>query len=302
MRIAVAATPSVALPTLEALLNSPHQLVFVITQPDRVAGRGKQMTATPVAQWATSNNIPVLKPQNPSELGEISTSVDCVITVGYGVLLPEEIINIPLHGYLNLHFSLLPKWRGAAPVQRSIQAGDQETGVTVFRLDRGMDTGPIYIQKSFKIPENFRSAELFQSLSSLGAGAVLETLKVIESGALPIIQSELDASLAPKISKIDALISWESSAEEILRNIKAFFPSPVAWTNFRGEVLRIESAGSSVVEGLKPGELKISDGQLHVGTGKGAIELHQLVPAGKKSTDVKAWLNGARIQASEYFE
>lgn len=302
MRIAVAATPHVAIPTLEAILNSEHQLISVITQPDRMAGRGQEMKATPVAEWAASKNIPLLKPLDSSELREVSASVDCVVTVGYGVLLPEAIINIPLHGFLNLHFSLLPRWRGAAPVQRSIQAGDQETGVTVFKLDRGMDTGPIYVQKNFHIPQDFRSAELFQSLSVLGAQAVLETLNEIRDGVSPREQNDLDASVAPKISKADALISWAKSGDEILRNLKAFYPSPVAWTQFRGEVLRIESARNSTIEGLKPGQLHISDGGLHIGTGTTALQLLQVVPAGKKSTDVKAWLNGARIQAGEYFE
>lgn len=301
MRLAVAATPSVAIPTLDAISKSEHQLAAVITQPDRAAGRGKELRATPVADWAHAKQIPILKPAEPSDLREISESVDCVVTVGYGVILPEAIINLPKYGYINLHFSLLPKWRGAAPVQRAIQAGDSQTGVTVFKLDRGMDTGPIYIEKKFSIPENFRSAELFESLSQIGATAVLEALDAIDLGTTPKPQVGLE-SVAPKISKEEARISWLQPSDEILRKIKAFYPAPVAWTNFRGESLRIESAKISSTTDLPSGQLRIIDGELHVGTSEGALEIINIIPAGKKSIDVKSWLNGARIQSGEQFE
>ncbi|CAB4867611.1 unannotated protein [freshwater metagenome] len=302
MRLAVAATPSIAIPTLRALSDSEHDLVAIITQPDRGAGRGKELRQTPVASWAISNEIPLLKPLDSDELIEISESVECVVTVGYGVILPESIINLPKHGYLNLHFSLLPKWRGAAPVQRAIQAGEKETGVSIFKLDRGMDTGPIYLQKKIAIPDEFRSQELFEALSEIGAMAVLETLQGIDEGVKPIPQSENNATIAAKISKEEARIEWNLSSSQIFRNIKAFYPAPIAWTLFRNEVVRIESAKISGMDDLTPGELRVINRGLHVGTQDGALEILTIVPAGKKSIDVGSWLNGARIQGNERFE
>ena len=300
MRIGVAATPLVAIPTLEALSASTHELVAVITQPDRAAGRGKEMRQSEVGKWATSNGIQLIKPNEPSELLEISKAVDCVITVGYGVLLPAEVFNAPRYGYLNLHFSLLPKWRGAAPVQRSIQAGDAVTGVTIFKLDEGMDTGPIYIQKTLSIPADYRSSELFRELSILGASAVLEALVKIDGNEEPIAQTNSGASRAPKISKDDARIDWIRTSDEILRDVRAFFPSPIAWTSFRDETIRIERAVISH-EKLRPGALSASSDSLHVGTGDGSLQIMQLTPAGKKSVDAKSWLNGARISSQDNF-
>ena len=300
MRIAVAATPQVAIPTLDALLTSPHQLIGVITQPDRAAGRGKEFRQSEVGDWAESHEIPLLKPKHPTELIEYSKSLDCVVTVGYGVLLPPEVFNAPKYGYLNLHFSLLPKWRGAAPVQRAIQAGDKESGVTVFKLNEGMDTGPISVQKSFTIPEGFRSAELFTELAKLGATAVLETLTVIESGFNPVAQIDEGVSKAGKISKDDARLDWNRTSIEVLRDIRAFYPSPIAWTNFRGENLRIENAAMSS-EKLTSGAIKVVNGSLFVGTKDGSLEILKLIPAGKKSIDTKSWLNGARITQEDHF-
>ena len=300
MRIAIAATPQVAIPTLEAVKRYEHELVAVITQPDRAAGRGKALRQSEVGDWAIKNRINLIKPNSPTELIDISKSLDCVITVGYGVLLPPEVFEAPKFGYLNLHFSLLPKWRGAAPVQRALQAGDEVTGVTVFKLDKGMDTGPIYTQKTFSIPEDFRSFELFQELSVLGAKAVLETLDKLISGLPAIPQTNVGVSRAQKISKDEARIDWNKTSTEIERDIRAFFPAPIAWTNFRNETLQIERAISSS-QGLVAGSLKAVNGTLHVGTGDGSLEILQLTPSGKGSLSAKSWLNGARITAEDRF-
>ena len=301
MRLAVAATPAVAIPTLEVILKSEHELVAVITQPDRAAGRGKELRESEVGEWAKDRGITLLKPLESKEISGLAKTVDCVLTVGYGVLLPAELISIPKFGFLNLHFSLLPKWRGAAPVQRAIQAGDAVTGVTVFQLDQGMDTGPIYIQKSFDIPDGFRSAELFESLSTLGASAVMEALSMIAGGAKPIPQNPTGSSKANKISKDEAKIDWNRKNIEITRDIRAFFPAPMSWTLFRGEVIRIESAKMSETE-IAPGVLKVEEGRVLVGTGEGSVEVSRVIPAGKKSLDVSAWLNGARLMETDCFE
>ena len=301
MRLAVAATPGVAIPTLDALLNSEHELVAVITQPDRAAGRGKELRESEVGEWAKEHGIALLKPLGSKEIVDLAKTVDCVLTVGYGVLLPAELISIPKFGFLNLHFSLLPKWRGAAPVQRAIQAGEAVSGVSVFQLDQGMDTGPIYIQKSFDIPDGFRSADLFESLSTLGASAVMETLSLIAGGAKPIPQKPSGSSKANKISKEEARIDWNRTNTEIIRDIRAFFPAPMSWTHFRAEVIRIESAQESETR-IAPGFLKVEEGRLLVGTGQGSVEVLRVIPAGKKPLEVSAWLNGARLMETDCFE
>ena len=176
MRLAVAASPEVAIPTLEALLGSSHELVSVISQPDRPAGRGKVLTPTPVSEWALAHQLPLLRPDSKEEIAAAVEDVDCVVTIGYGVLLPESILSIPRYGFLNLHFSLLPRWRGAAPVQRAIEAGDAVTGVTVFQLDAGMDTGPIYVQESYPISAETTAGELLDELSKFGPKLIAETL------------------------------------------------------------------------------------------------------------------------------
>lgn len=301
MRLAVAATPGVAIPTLEAILKSEHDLVAVITQPDRAAGRGKGLRESEVGEWAKARGLTLLKPLESKEMIGLAKTVDSVLTVGYGVLLPEELISIPKFGFLNLHFSLLPKWRGAAPVQRAIQAGDAVSGVTVFELDQGMDTGPIYVQRSFDIPDGFRSADLFESLGTLGASAVMETLSMIAGGAKPTPQNPNGSSKANKISKEEARIDWNRKSIDITRDIRAFFPAPMSWTHFRGEVIRIESAQNSETE-IGPGVLKADEGRLLVGTGEGSVEVLRIIPAGKKSLDASAWLNGARITEIDCFE
>ena len=172
MRIAVAATPSVAIPTLDALLASVHELAFVITKPDAPAGRGRALQSTPVALWAQSKNVQVLKPESSQALGELVGGLDLVITIGYGLLLPPEVLQRTKYGFINLHFSLLPRWRGAAPVQRAIEAGDKITGVTVFALDPGMDTGPIYQSAQIPLSLSDTSTQILDSLANLGVEPV----------------------------------------------------------------------------------------------------------------------------------
>jgi methionyl-tRNA formyltransferase len=181
VQIAVAATPEVALPTLEALLKSEHNLVSVITQPDRPAGRGLSLKESPVAIWAKDRGISVRKPVDQEELKLAVADVDLVITIGFGVIIKAEILDLPKHGFINLHFSLLPKWRGAAPVQRAIEAGDEVTGVTVFKLDKGMDTGPIYRQKEIAMPHQATTQSLLQDLAVVGAPVVLDAISAIEA-------------------------------------------------------------------------------------------------------------------------
>ncbi len=301
MQIAVAATPEVALPTLEALLKSEHDLVSVITQPDRPAGRGLSLKESPVAIWAKDRGISVRKPIDQEELKLAVAGVDLVITIGFGVIIKEEILNLPTHGFINLHFSLLPKWRGAAPVQRAIEAGDEVTGVTVFKLDKGMDTGPIYRQKEIAMPHKATTNSLLQNLAVVGAPVVLDAISAIEAKELPVIQSSVGASRAEKLSKDEARIDWQDASLNIERKIRAFYPAPGAWTTFRDEAIKIESATAGETKAGLPGEISLEGKDLYISTSEGSLQILKVKPAGKASMDAISWINGARIEQHERF-
>jgi methionyl-tRNA formyltransferase len=301
VQIAVAATPEVALPTLEALLKSEHDLVSVITQPDRPAGRGLSLKESPVAIWAKDRGISVRKPVDQEELKLAVSDMDLVITIGFGVIIKEEILNLPTHGFINLHFSLLPRWRGAAPVQRAIEAGDEVTGVTVFKLDKGMDTGPIYRQKEIAMPHQATTDSLLNDLAIVGAPVVLDAISAIEAKELPVIQSVNGASRAEKLSKDEARIDWQDASLNIERKIRAFYPAPGAWTTFRDEAIKVESAKAGEPKAGLPGEISLEGKDLFVATAERSLQILRVKPAGKASMDVISWINGARIEQHERF-
>lgn len=294
MRIGVAATPEVAIPTLNWLYESEHEIALVISQPDRPAGRGREIKSSAVSRWAIERNLPLLRPQTPQELDAVISDLDLVLTIGYGVLLPENILKLPRHGFLNLHFSLLPAYRGAAPAQRAIEHGELQSGVSVFALDKGMDTGPIYSSAQVEIQPDWRTAELLPVLADMGPRVVAAAFVAIEKGIAPRPQIGL-SSLAPKISKSEAKIDWNESAETILRRIRAFYPQPVAWSEFQGGVLKITSAtifNAFVV----PGQVRVVENNVVVGCGQGsALALLGVLPAGKKEMAGMDWARGARL-------
>ena len=300
MRIAVAATPHVALPTLELLKSSKYQLVRVITRPDRPTGRGRTSQPTVVAQWADENNIDCHKPEDEAQLAQSLHDVDLLITIGFGVILSKELLKIPSRGSINLHFSLLPRWRGAAPVQRAIEAGDHLSGVTVFQLDEGMDTGPIFVTKRFAIDSDITSDELLDELSLLGPEAIMETLALIEIGKNPTAQDSAGATLARKLTKLEGKIDWTSSAESIHSKVRAFTSNPGAWTIFRNENLILQQPEISALR-LKPGQIEVRDKKLYVGTATFALCFRKVKPSGKPLMDASAWINGVRISAEEFF-
>jgi len=299
MRIGVAATPNVAIPTLNWLLESGHELVRVITQPDRPAGRGRELKQSEVALWANQHSIPFVKPANANELLPYVADLDLLLTIAYGVLLPQFILDAPKYGCVNMHFSLLPNYRGAAPVQRALLAGEVRTGVTIFKLDSGMDTGPIYATQTVDIDPAWRSLELLSELSLIGKQLLPQVLQSILSGQSPVAQTGI-GTLAKKISKADAQIDWNSSATFILNSIRAFFPEPCAWTNFRGEVLKLAKASSTQAAlHLEPGELKTLDSFCYVGTGNGEIVIESVIPSGKREMSAIDWSRGARFLDKE---
>jgi len=300
VRIGVAATPDVAIPTLNWLLESDHEIALIITQPDRPAGRGQLLQQTVVADWAQGHQITLIKPESSQELLGTIEDLDLVLTIGYGVLLPESILSLPKHGFLNLHFSLLPAYRGAAPAQRALQNGDLVTGVTVFQLDKGMDTGPIFAQQSINIDPSWRSLELLQHLSHLGPDVVQKSFDMIQNGESSKNQEGF-ATNAPKISKSEAKIDFTQDSVKIANAIRAFTYEPGAWTLWKGESFKICATKVSNGPSGKPGQISVIDKSVVVATGSGSLELLRVIPSGKKEMDAIDWARGARLTGGEIF-
>jgi methionyl-tRNA formyltransferase len=300
MRIGVAATPDVALPTLDALLASSHEIALVISQPDRAAGRGQAFRSSPVSRWAIDHEIPLIRPESPEELVGVIDNLDCIVTIGFGVLLPEAILKLPRYGFINLHFSLLPAYRGAAPVQRALENGELITGVTVFSLEKGMDTGPVYCSSTISIDPTWRAKELFNELAVIAPGVVIAALKEISLGQNPTPQIG-QATLAPKISKEEAMIDWNQSADLVVRRIRAFYPAPIAWSTWKGEGFRVTDARIHSLNAA-PGEISVVDGSVTVGCGENsAIVLLSVIPAGKKEMPAIDWARGAHLETGAHF-
>jgi methionyl-tRNA formyltransferase len=298
VRIVFGGTPDVAIPSLDALAGSRHELVAVVTRPDAPSGRGKKLTASPVAQRAAELGIEVLKPQRPRDeefvarLAELAP--DCCPVVAYGALLPQRVLDIPQHGWVNLHFSLLPAWRGAAPVQHAILAGDKTTGATTFRIVLELDAGPVFAAVTEPIRPDDTAGDLLHRLSVSGARLLVTTLDGIEDGTLtPTPQPESDGQLsyASKISVDDARIDWKEPADVVDRLIRACFPAPGAWTTFEGERFKINSARISDAV-LPPGVLDVTKRSVRVGTGTQALALGEVQAQGKKPMAAADWARG----------
>ena len=300
MRIGVAATPEVAIPTLNWLLQSEHSIELIITQPDRPAGRGRLLQQSVVADWADANQITVLKPEGSQELLGKIEHLDIVLTIGYGVLLPLNILTLPKFGFLNLHFSLLPAYRGAAPAQRALLNGETQTGVTVFQLDKGMDTGPIYTQESIEIEPSWRNYELLQHLADLGPGVVQKSFEMIKNQESPKVQ-EGAASIAAKIDKAEARLDFTKEVIEVSNSVRAFTYEPGAWTLWKGEPFKICSTGNSSSSKGAVGEVSVIDKSVFVTCANGSLEILRVVPAGKKEMDAIEWARGARLIGGEVF-
>ena len=297
MRIAIAATPAIAIPALESL-SRQHHIIFVVTQSDKAQGRGRQILPSEVAQWASQRSIEVLKPERFIELEDRLVEVDLVITIAYGQIIPERVLNVPRYGFINLHYSLLPQWRGAAPVQRALMAGDKKSGVTVFALDKGMDTGPIYVQKEVVIAREWRSKELFEELNRVGVIALQECVEKIESGATPYVQVG-EPSFAPKIEKSENHLALEKPASTLFNEIRGLYPN--AYFNFKESRIKVTTAheGSSSIG--KCGEV-IELQPLRIVCGENSsLIITSVIPEGKREMSSEEWLRGARLTIGEIF-
>jgi methionyl-tRNA formyltransferase len=302
VRIALAGTPQIAVPTLEWLLTSNHELVRVFTTSAKAAGRGGQVVKSDVARWCEENSIECIEISSLEDFQKKLDDIDCVVVIAFGILLPQKILDQPKYGFINLHFSELPRWRGAAPVQRAIEHGDSRFGITVFSLDAGMDTGPIYRKASFERNPQMRTSEALAYLATEGVALIKDSLSDISSGVLPIMQSTTGVSIASKISKDEALLDWSMSADVIARKILAFYPNPMARTFFRGNLLKVTNAVVSTTneEKLKPGELHVSKNAVLVGTSDGLLEILTVIPQGKSEMKAADWARGTRIDPGEY--
>ncbi|MGY2081129.1 methionyl-tRNA formyltransferase [Modestobacter sp. SYSU DS0657] len=305
MKLLFAGTPAPAVVSLDALLGSRHEVVAVLTRPDAPAGRGRRTSRSPVAERADAAGIPVLQPRSPREpefLDQLrALDVDCAPVVAYGALVPPAALEIPRHGWVNLHFSLLPAWRGAAPVQHAVMAGDEVTGAATFQLEAGLDTGPVFGVVTEPIGPADTAGDLLDRLAVSGAGLLVATLDGIADGSLrPEPQPAEGVSLAPRIETADARVDWTLPAHVVDRRVRGVTPTPGAWTTWRGNRLRlapVEPLPTSL--GLEPGEVSVGPTGVLVGTGRGAVRLREVQPAGKKMLPAADWARGARPEPGE---
>jgi methionyl-tRNA formyltransferase len=306
VRLVFAGTPEVALPALDAIAGSAHELVAVVTRPDAPAGRGRQLARSPVGAWADQRGIEVLTPLRPRELQFLDRlrelAPDCVPVVAYGALVPPAALEIPRHGWVNLHFSLLPAWRGAAPVQHALLHGDEVTGASVFQLEAGLDTGPVFGTLTEPVRPADTAGQLLERLSYAGAGLLVAVLDAIGAGtARAQPQPAEGVSTAPKVTVEDAEVRWWEPAFAVDRRIRACTPAPGAWTLFRGERLKLGPvsvipAGQLAGAPLKPGDLRVERSRVLAGTGTDPVALGEVRAAGKRSVPAVDWARGVRLR------
>ena len=309
MRVVFAGTPEVALPALDAVAESRHELVGVVTRPDAPSGRGRRLEASPVARRAEELGVPVLKPVHPRdpEFQEALRALapDACPVVAYGALLPQSALDIPVHGWINLHFSCLPAWRGAAPVQHAIWAGDEVTGATTFRIVKALDAGPTFGVMTERIRQTDTAGDLLGRLAEGGAGLLVLTLDGIEDGELEAREQPEDGiSLAPKILVEDARIDWRESAGAVDHRIRACTPGPGAWSTHQGERIKIgpvRGVAPQPEPPLAPGVLLVGKNDVLVGTGTDAVRLGEVKAFGKKQMAAADWARGVRLDEGAYF-
>lgn len=308
MRLIFAGTPEFAAAALAALLDAGHEIPLVLTQPDRPAGRGMKLTPTPVKQLALQQGLAVSQPtslKDPAVQAELAAvQADAMIVAAYGLLLPPAVLAIPRHGCLNIHASLLPRWRGAAPIQRAILAGDRETGITIMQMDRGLDTGAMLLREALPIDRQETAQALHDKLAPLGAACIVRALQQIENGTLRGVPQQDDAATyAAKLTKAEGQLDWRKSAAELERAVRAYNPYPVAQARFRAETWRIWQAQEEAGRPGLPGEILAADREgILVACGEGALRLLEIQKAGAKRLAAAVFLAGSPVYAGERFD
>jgi methionyl-tRNA formyltransferase len=303
MRLVFAGTPAAAVPSLDALLGSRHEVAAVITRPDAPAGRGLRVAPSPVAQRAESAGLEVLRPGKPGDADFLARlrqiEPDCCPVVAYGALIPQRTLDVPPHGWVNLHFSLLPAWRGAAPVQHAILRGDDVTGATTFRLVAELDAGPVFGVVTEQIKPSDTAGDLLARLAASGAELLVATMDGIESGELTARpQPEREVTLAPKVTAEDARVRWSEPAAAASRRVRACTPAPGAWTELNGARLKLWPFAGIATEDVPSGRLCVRGSQVLVGTGTQPVQLGDVQPDGKRRMPAADWVRGLRLDAS----
>ena len=319
MRLVFAGTPEAALPALRALVNSRHTVAAVVTRPDAPAGRGRRLVASPVAELAAELGIEALKPDRPREPSFLdrlrAIAPDCCPVVAYGALLPQSALDIPVHGWVNLHFSVLPAWRGAAPVQHAVLRGDDITGASTFQIVKELDAGPVYGTLTEPVGPADTSGDLLDRLSVAGAQLLVATLDGIEDGTVLAVPQPTDGiSFAPKLGPDDARVDWKMPAHLIDRQIRGCTPDPGAWTDFESTRLKLwpvtlsrPAAPGAVVDGVAdgspqvsvaPGQLRVERSAVYVGTGSVPVRLGDVQPQGKRRMPAADWARGLHADAA----
>lgn len=295
MRILFAGTPAVAVPVLHALHESEHDVAAVLTRPPAPFGRRRTLTPSHVHQAAESLGIPVLTgdPDSPEVLEQLR-GVDVVAVVAYGRLIREPALSVPQHGWINLHYSLLPRWRGAAPVQHAIMAGDSQTGVSVFQIEQGLDTGPVFAMETEPILPTDTAAELLTRLTDLGAPVMVRTLDAIAAGTATARPQAGDITLAPTLHSEDGRVRWDAPAEEVGNRIRGLTPAPGAWTGGDSGRFKLAPVTMSDAPALPPGRVVVTRGGVLVGTGSSPVGLTRIAPPGKQWMDAADWARGLR--------
>jgi methionyl-tRNA formyltransferase len=313
VRVIVAGTPEVAVPSLDAVLASRHEVAAVLTRPDARSGRGRHAAQSPVKRRAVEAGVPVLQPaglRDPEVLAELAAlEPDCIPVVAYGALVPPAALAIPRLGWVNLHFSLLPAWRGAAPVQHAVMAGDDVTGATTFLIEEGLDTGPVLGTLTETVRPRDTAGDLLGRLAVAGASLLVATLDGLEDGALTAVPQPADGvTQAPKLTVEDARVDWAAPATAVDRHVRGCTPAPGAWTTWRGERLKLapvtpvsgpEARPAQSDRPLAPGELAVTREGVLVGTGTGPVVLGEVQPPGKRPMAADAWARGARPGPTE---
>jgi methionyl-tRNA formyltransferase len=309
VRLVFAGTPSVAVPSLRAIVESGrHDVVAVVTRPDKPAGRGRAVRTSPVKDLAEQLDLPVLQPSRPRDDGFLrllrDLAPDCCPVVAYGALLPRTALDVPSHGWVNLHFSLLPAWRGAAPVQHAILAGDEITGATTFLIEEGLDSGPVFGMVTTEIGARDTAGMLLDRLADDGAGLLLTTLDGIADGSLqPRPQPSDGVSTAGKLTPADARIDWSVPALRVDRVVRACTPAPGAWTTFRGKRLKLAPVDvTDSSNDLGPGAIRVDGDAVLVGTASTPVRLGAVQPEGRAGMPAGAWARGVRLTVDDAFE
>jgi methionyl-tRNA formyltransferase len=310
MNLVFCGTPQFAVPTLDKLVGGGHSIHLVLTQPDRPKGRGLELVASPVKQTALHHNLPIYQPEKIKTNEELQTRLreiapDVIIVVGYGRIIPKWMLDLPRFGNINLHASLLPKYRGAAPIQWAIASGEKLTGVTTMRIDEGLDTGDILLQQDLPINDDDTSETLAPRLAAVGADLMVETLQRLQGGNItPQAQDHAKATLAPILTKEDARIDFTRTAQEIYNRLRGFQPWPGAFTTFRGKILGVTAARPATLpdgaSGPSEGQVLVRGAQVFVGCGEGTVlELLEVQPEGKKRMPVRDFANGHKVIVNE---